>query len=405
MGGFWIFAAITLVVVSVPLDSSPLLLTGTLVLLLTLLSRWWARYSLAKVEYRHWLSTYRIFVGEDVQLTVQLTNQKFLPLPWVQVTGELPRDVAPIRGRLSAAPDQSRGILSSLLSMSWYHRTSRHYTLRGRHRGHYFIGPVRIRSGDLFGMFTSEINIERDQYVSVYPPVLPLTSTQLPTGEPYGSIRARRTLVDDITRPMGSREYAVGDTLRHIHWKATAHTGSLQTKVFDASTTANFVLMMGVRTVEPPLQGSIPHLLELGVLTTTALTNYALEQGYNVGVYVNQTGRLTSQLMKVPPARDDQQLIRVLDVMAQVHPGESIPLADLILEESRRLPQGTTMAVVTALPDEDTLSTLSRLQRTGRSVALVLLGGTRSNNTNSPLPTYIVPETMEWESLEEILIQ
>lgn len=405
MGGFWIFVAIALVVLSAPLSSPPLLLTGTLVLLLALLSRWWARYSLVKVEYRHWLSSYRIFVGEEVQLTIQLTNQKFLPLPWVHVAGELPRDVAPVRGRLSAAPDQSRGILSSLLSMGWYHRTSRHYTLRGRHRGHYFLGPVKIRSGDLFGMFTSEINIERDQYISVYPPVLPLASTQLPAGEPYGNIRVRRTLVDDITRPMGSREYAVGDSLRYIHWKATAHTGRLQTKVFDASTTANFVLIMGVRTVEPPLQGSIPHLLELGVLTTTALINYALEQGYNVGVYVNQTGRLTSQLMKVPPARDDQQLMRVLDVMAQVHSGESIPLADLILEESRRLPQGTTLAVVTALPDEDTMSTLIRLRNAGRSVALVHLGGTLSSSTNSPIPTYIVPETTEWESLEEILIQ
>ena len=405
MGGFWIFAALALVVLSAPLNSPPLLLTGTVILLLALISRWWARYSLVKVEYRHWLSSYRIFVGEDVEFTVQITNQKFLPLPWVHVTDELPRDVAPIHGRLSPAPDQSRGILSSLLSMSWYHRTSRHYTLRARHRGHYFIGPVRIRSGDLFGMFTSEINIERDQYISVYPPVLPLASTQLPTGEPYGSIRARKTLVDDITRPMGSREYAAGDSLRYIHWNATAHTGKLQTKVFDASTTANFVLMMGVRTVEPPLQGTVPHLLELGVLTTTALTNYALEQGYNVGVYVNQTGRLTSQLMKVPPARDDQQLMRVLEVMAQVHSGESIPLADLILEESRRLPRGTTLAVVTALPDEDTISTLIRLRRSGWSVALVHLGGTPSYSANSPIPTYTVPENFEWQNLEEILIQ
>jgi uncharacterized protein (DUF58 family) len=163
--------------------------------------------------------------------------------------------------------------------------------------------------------------------------------------------------------------------------------------------------MMGVRTVEPPLQGSIPHLLELGVLATTALTNYALEQGYNVGVYVNQTGRLTSQLMKVPPARDDQQLMRVLEVMAQVHPVESIPLADLILEESRHLPKGTTLAVVTAIPDEHTVSTLSRLRRAGWSVALVYLGGTGSGSANWRIPTYNVPGSVEWESLEEILIQ
>ena len=61
--------------------------------------------------------------------------------------------------------------------------------------------------------------------------------------------------------------------------------------------------------------------------------------------------------------------------------------------------------VVTSLPDENTMSTLSRLQRAGWSVALVHLGGTGFGNTNSPIPTYAVPETTEWESLEEILIQ
>ena len=405
MGNFWVFIAVVLVVLSAPLNSVALMMVGALILVLALVSKQWARYSLARVEYQHWLSSYRVFIGEEIQLVSQLTNQKLLPMPWVQVNDELPREVTPLQGHTVTSPDLARISLTSLLSLGWYHRVTRKYTLRCEHRGHFFLGPVRVRSGDLFGMFTREMHIERDHFLTVYPRILPLVASRLPSREPYGNIRIRRTLIDDVTRPVGSREYVVGDSLRHIDWKSTARTGSLQTRVFDASTTPNLVLFFGVRTVEPPLQGSRPQLLELGVLTTTALANYALEQGQPVGVYVNQTSQLTSHLMQVHPARHPEQLAQVLEVMAQVHPEESISLAGLVLEQSRSLPWGTTIVVVTAVPDEATLTTLARLRRSGWGVSLVHVGGSSTGSVAAGISRYTVSDAIDWRELQEVVLQ
>ncbi len=403
MGKFWLFAAVVMVLAGAPLGSAPLLMAGSLVFVLAAISNLWANYSLARVEYHHSLSSYRAFTGEDILFTTSLTNGKFLPLPWVQVTDEIPREVRLSRGRTTPVSYPGRIGLTSLLSMGWYHRVTRTYTLRCEHRGLFYLGPVRIRSGDLFGMSSSEMRIERDLILTVYPRVLPLVDSRLPSWEPYGSVRVRRTLIDDVTMPVGSRDYVVGDSLRYVHWKSTARLGRLQTRVFDASTTSNFVLFFGVRTMEPPLQGTVPQMLEMGVLTTTALANYALEQGYPVGLYVNQTSRLTSHFLEVHPARHSEQLTRILEAMAQVHPEDSIPLANLILEQSRHLPWGTTIMVVTSIPDAATLDVLGRLRRAGWGVSLVHIGGS-AGNVAGGIPTYTVSDPVDWQQVQEVAL-
>ena len=405
MGGFWVFFAVVIVILSILINSLSLLLVGTLVLLFVLISKWWADYSLQGVEYKHQLNANRVFAGEEVQLTTQTTNNKFLPLPWIQINDELPKEVSARQGRVIASTDPTRMALSSVLSMSWYHRTTRTYDIRCPSRGHFFIGPTRIRSGDLFGMHTREMRVEKDQTLTVYPRILPLRVSSLPSLEPYGDVRVKRRFLDDVTRPMGSRRYLSGDALRHIHWKATAHTGMLQTRIFEASTTPNFAVFLGTRTIEPPLQGSRPHLLELGVLTVTALVNHALNRRIPAGVYVNQTSRDSRQNMEVPPARHPDQLVKVLEVMAHVHPEESTPLANLIEEKSRSLPWSTTILVATAIPDQATINTLMRMRKAGWTTALIHVGGESVDYAREGIARYTVANTTAWQSLEEIVIQ
>ena len=405
MGSFWVTSAVVMLLIGAALNSAPILLIAALVVVLSLTAKRWADYSLNRVEYVHWLDSNRVFAGEEVQLVTQITNRKFLPLPWVQVYDELPEAVEPLEGYTAPAPDPTRISLISYLSMKWYHQVRREYTLRCLRRGHFFLGPVRIRTGDLFGMFTRETRLSSDQFLTVYPPILPVVFSDIPSKEPYGDVRIRRALLDDTTRPVGSRGYYSGDDLRRIHWKATARVGQLQTKVFDNSTSMKFVIFFSVRTMEPPLQGSRPHLLELGVLTVTALANYALEKGHPVGVYINQTSHDTARSMRILPRRHAEQLTRIMEVMAQVHAGESIALDKLVLEQSRALPWDTTIIVVAAILDDATLSTLTRLRRAGRDTVLIHVGGDRTMPRDVGVRRLTVPETMDWQSLERIVIE
>ena len=59
MGNAWLFLTVVLALVSVLLHSVALLLVAALVVVLMGVTRLWARYCLARVEYRHSLSAYR----------------------------------------------------------------------------------------------------------------------------------------------------------------------------------------------------------------------------------------------------------------------------------------------------------------------------------------------------------
>ncbi len=145
MGSFWVSSAVVMLLIGAALNSAPILLIASLVVVLSLTSKRWADYSLTRVEYVHWLDSSRVFVGEDVHLVTQITNRKFLPLPWVQVYDELPQAVEPLDGYTAPAPDPTRISLISYLSMTWYHQIRREYTLRCLHRGHFFLGLGRWR--------------------------------------------------------------------------------------------------------------------------------------------------------------------------------------------------------------------------------------------------------------------
>ncbi len=405
MGSFWTFVAVLLFFISGLLGSLPLLLVSILLLLLAGVSRLWARYSLSRFEFTHALSSYRVFSGDEVELVLQMTNRKALPLSWVEVSDELPQEMTLLQGITTPASDAPRVVLKNFLSLGWHHRVTRRYTLRCARRGHFFLGPTTVRSGDLFGLFTRELHIGRDHSVTVYPRILPVVHAGIDSQAPYGSIRTRRHILQDITRPMGTREYVAGDSLRHIHWKSTARLGRLQTRIYDASTTPNYIIFLDVRTVPPAMFGTRSHLLELGVLITTALANNALEQGHNVGVYVNQNARLSSRFLQVSPSQHPEQLTRILEVMAQVHLTESIPLSHLLWEQSRNLPWGATLLVVAAVPDEATVEALARLKAPGRAVALVKVGGSREGLRVRGISTYLVSDETDWRELEAITIR
>ena len=405
MGSYWLLIAAVLLLVSGPLNSLPLLLISVLLFMLAGVSRLWARYSLTRLDCEFALSSSRVFTGDAIELAVRVTNWKGLPLPWVSVLQEIPREVTVVEevGRRSLDPE--RATIRSDFSLGWYHRITRKYTLRCDRRGHFTLGPSTIRSGDLFGLYTQLAEIEPHGDLTIYPRVLPVNYSRALSREPHGSIRAKRHPLIDTTRPMGTREYLAGDDLRHIHWKASARLGRLQTRVYDVSATPSFVIFLDVRTVPRPRYDARIDLLELGVLTTTALANDALEHRLSTGVYVNSTSRINSGLIQVPPSQHPDQLSRILEAMAEVGPFETTSISRLLRTQGRGLRWGTAVLLVTAVPDEPTTRILAHLQSAGHSVGLVQIGASNGATFASGLPIYSVSDEVDWAELQAVTIQ
>jgi uncharacterized protein (DUF58 family) len=292
-------------------------------------------------------------------------------------------------------------LLSNLFSISWYHKVKRHYSLLCPHRGYFTFGPAKISSGDVFGFFKRYQEIDSLDHLMVYPKIVPLEKLGIPSRQPLGEIRTRNHIFQDPILMLGIREYYSGDSLKSIEWKSTARTGRLQTKIFEPTTTIDMGIFLDVRTVKLPFWGVVSEKLELAIVTAASMANEALSEGYRVGLYVNQNSPDSAELIRIPPSRHPEQLKHILEALAPIQSVDTMPIANLVVSESRNLPWGSTLVVITAIPTESLLSVLFQMKRVGRKVVLITVGGKEPISSNGII-TYHVSDDIGWEKMETL---
>jgi uncharacterized protein (DUF58 family) len=402
LGGAWLFITFALLLSAVVLQQVLLFLVALLFFLASGVARLWAYYALERVEYGRHLSASRAFFGDTVILDTHIANNKILPLPWVHVQDEVPDALTLMRVRTTPTFRTGRAHLSSFLSLGWYHRLTRRYSVQCLKRGYFTFGPATVRSGDLFGFFGKQTTKEKLDYLLVYPRIVPLEDLGIPSKAPFGDIRVRRHLFEDPERVVSTRDYAPGDPLRHIHWKATARLRRLQSRVFEPTTTVDLALFLDVRTVESPLWGRVEQLLETAVIAAASIASYAVQKGDRIGLYVNEPYLYREGLIKVSSSDHPGQLQRVLEALANVQGWPALPLEQLLNREARKIHGVATLAVITAEPNERLLASLLRFRRAGRRVVLVTVGGQRGGFSPDGLPIYYVSDQVYWRELESV---
>lgn len=298
----------------------------------------------------------------------------------------------PSQARLSPSGDSEvSGYLRSAFSLRWYERVRRSYRLQCQQRGHYFLGPLRARSGDIFTLFTSEEERLVMDPIIVYPQIWPLRELNMPTRNPFGELRTRHSLIQDPTRTRGIRDYRPEDGFRHVHWKASARRGELQTRVYEPTTDMNLVVVLNVATLPKIWMGVRPDLLERAVAVAASIANYAAERKWTLGLLSNGVPR-SDQPIKVLPGRSPDQLTHVLEALAAVTSFATGSIDRLLRAESPRIPLGATLVLVTAVVTDEILVTLLQLREAGRRTVLVSLADEPPPDDLPGILVYHLPE-------------
>jgi uncharacterized protein (DUF58 family) len=184
----------------------------------------------------------------------------------------------------------------------------------------------------------------------------------------------QRRLFEDPNRIMGVRDYSPQDSFRHIHWKATAHAGQLQTKVYEPTSSLRIILCLNVATFEQYWRGVWPAMLEYVIEVAASLTNWGLHEGHSVGMTANGTLAHADQPFRIPPSRRPDQLPRLLEALAAVSPFVSSNYDRFLIEESPRLPWGATLVLLTPSVNDAIAGAVLRLRDSGRRLVLISLG-------------------------------
>jgi uncharacterized protein (DUF58 family) len=399
----WLFVGALLLAIGLGVHSGGPFLIGVVVLLGAAASYVSHRHCLTRVEFRRSFTPRRAFYGEDITLALEVTNRKPLPLAWLEVTDELPEELTPRRGRVIPSLRQRRQHLVHLFSMRWYERIRRRVVLTCRARGHFPLGPARLRSGDLFGITSQGMTFDRVDYLIVYPKVVPLEALGIPALHPFGDFRAPRPLLEDPSRTIGVRDYQPTDPLRRVHWKAPARIGRLQTRQYEATTAHRLVIFLNMDTLGEyaEYRGFVRPLLELNIMTAASFAAWATVERYPIGIFANGFLPEGQHRLRLIPGLGDATLTRILEGLAKVYPTPVIPLGDLMILESAGLPWGTTAVVVTAVVDPPLEAGLAALRGAGHAVMLVLIGD-RVRDPALGVPTHRVSGEVGWRAMDEI---
>jgi uncharacterized protein (DUF58 family) len=360
----------------------------------------WYRYCLHGVSYHRKFREQHIFSGEETELSIEVTNAKPLPLPWLLIRDGFPKSVALLTGTLQSPPGATDDpildsgtpsqngtparngapviSLTDMLSMRWYERVQRTYRIQVQKRGVYAFGPADVTSGDIFGFGQKSTRFEGLDSLVAYPKVfsieqLGLPPDLIPAEKPGGEFKAVRRIIQDPLRMAAVREYVPGDSMRHIHWKSTARLNQLQTKVFDPSASPVVTLFADVQTVHNPY-GFIAEHLELIISATASVAVYALDQRQAVGLMVNGGPSGSSYWTSVPAGRSAGQGARILESLAPLTGFRLQPLYQILRRSMPLLPYGSTVVVTTARPVEEALVSLLRVQDAGHPVVLLTVG-------------------------------
>ena len=394
---------ILLLVVAVLLRSPLLLLLDVLMLLVAGASALWGRYCLAAVSYGRQFQTQRLFCGEHLELWIEIVNAKPLPLAWLKAEDEFPEDFRVERVDLGSASKPHRRTLTNMLSLRWYERVRRRYHLTAQRRGAFEFGPVLLSSGDIFGFRTRRLELPVQHTVLVYPRLVPLNRIPLRVARPGGELLGERRIVEDPLRLAGVRDYRPGDPVRHIHWKSSARTGQLQTKVFEPAASQHLLIFLNGQTLERAYEGVMGDYFETAVMVAASLANAGLDARHPVGLFTNNSVRDASRRVRLPASRHASQMVRILETLAQMTHFTLMPLDQLLRLEAANLPFGASLIAVSAVANDALLTALLDLRAAGHPVALIVIaepGRVPAVVLPHDIPVYFVTEN--WTELEAL---
>jgi uncharacterized repeat protein (TIGR01451 family) len=392
----WIAAALLILVFALLFQMSLLAYAMYALLAVIFLSRYLTRHWAANLSAHRECSRLEARVGDTVAVVVTIENHGSLPVAWVLLEDLLPRDailydppwlkVAGRRVQLSMlAPKSKKQLL---------------YQLTCNRRGYFQIGPLVLETGDLFGLHRRFRVVAEPQFLMVLPRVLPLLGYELSSKRPIGEVKMTYRLYEDPTRIAGVRAYERGDPLNRVHWKTTARTGALHSKVYEPSTVAGATILLDFHAASHAKRDE-PFRSELAVTCAASIANAVYLMGQQIGLVTNgrdaadrirtegwaydyrsrdaarRAAEMRSRSDRLRPLvvetrRGPAQLMAILQTLARVELTDGLTLPALVEEAAGRMPRDATVIAILPRGDEVSAIALAHLRRRGFAVTVIL---------------------------------
>lgn len=178
------------------------------------------------------------------------------------------------------------------------------YLITGVRRGVWPIGPLVVRTVDPFGLAQREQAFGETRTVTVVPEVFTLAPLAVKVGAAGGTAHTSSSRLGQGSDNLSPRRYIPGDSMRRIHWRATAHRGQLMVRQEEEESSPDALVILDRSAARWARPGDdADPAFEAAVSMCASVAVHLMQEGYGVDV-IDSSGTLLGTLRGHEDDRD-----------------------------------------------------------------------------------------------------
>ncbi|MEN6326296.1 MAG: DUF58 domain-containing protein [Syntrophomonas sp.] len=223
-------------------------------------------------------------------------------------------------------------VLPAAFTMSAKGESEFSFEIKMKHIGMYTAGVKTLKIYDLLGIFSITISGSRGFSVTVLPKVLLSDEVEFKDKMLSESHNARNSTVSDGFDYTGVREYALGDSIKRIHWKLSAHSKDYMTKITETSNKNDLAVVLDLLTTDIA-RDVLPGIYDCLVETGLSLIKQAMSRDVEYSLLFIGKNREIARV--IPKGTGDyENLVRMLPVYNSDSDTDIPDGADILENES-----------------------------------------------------------------------
>lgn len=271
-----------------------------------------------------------LFCGEDANLIETIVNNKYLPLPVLEVGFDMSRALAFREEENSTVSDMT--YRRDIFTASVKQRITRTLPFRAKKRGYYRIASTTITSHDFLMQEKLVTHIPQTTELYVLPARLPAEQIRIPYSKITGMLVSRRRVYDDPFEFAGIRDYRRTDPMKHINWKASARNGGLLVNLHESTLSQKIVLLLDCEGAGTAVTDT---LNEISISIAAALAARMLQDGISVTIQSNGTDILTDKPLSTGELTGRSTALHMRRQRARLVCKKDLPPVDDLLRAER----------------------------------------------------------------------
>ncbi len=365
---FIIFSIILSLIASFLIPIYEVVLVCLTVISLLLFNRFYVRYIKKHFAIERYIQTKKIFNGDSTQAGVYVENKGILPILLIHIADYTSMELS-LRQKVSFftfLPPKSKKLLK--------------YPIYGTKRGDHYLGPTIVEFHDFLGLEKESIEYTNTvDFVTVFPSILIHKDIDKSTLQPYGEIKNKLPIFEDISKIQGVREYEPGDEVRRINWKISAKHGKLYVNYYTHTVSSGSLVVLNLDKRDFDMKFS-DYFSEFSIETCATIVRELYSYHQNIAFVCNgevkrkqnlqgkQIIENPSGFLEIPMGKGENHTISIFEILARVYTQEKISLLDSLKNLSIKIPWGSALIIITPKLQDETLHLLSQYRMKGLEV-------------------------------------